>query len=186
MQEHDERFLGEMSEKAAGFYPGLSDRIHELSYQGLGRDIVIGGSLGHPIKLVGYILPLNFEQSRHILMFKSGLIIVTEPNPKTLITNPDLYKAEFSPSREPLILNWDSNLQRGIYDLYSGLLFKGQSVVLRSDNPTEKEQIKQALARAFSFAEELKREKDAAQREIADELIISLDRLLNPPKEDPK
>lgn len=189
MLERDEGFLDKMGELAAGYYPGLSERINELSYQGLGRAIVVGGATDISIELVGYILPINFEQSKHVLMFNSGLVMVTEPNPRIVVRNPNLYKVEFSPSTEPLVIDSGGSLQRGIHVIYTGTLFKGQEVILRSDNPAEKDQIKLELAQAFSFAEELKRKKDAAQKEIADELINSIDRLLlNLPKkeEEPK
>src|SRR5215210_6595851 len=108
MHENDGDFLKGMNERMEGLYPGVTERIEKLKDEQLGREIGIESRAPQTGEMIftsiGYVLPVNAEQTEHIILFRTGDIVVTAPwpqNPSTQINYADKYKENHSPSSIP-------------------------------------------------------------------------------------
>lgn len=129
--------------------------------------------------LIGYILPVQADQRRHVVIFKTGSILIIEPptGMKYLSSeseSEDKYKRDFSPNEDPLTLSreWGKNALE-VENRY----FKEGIVhtVLSNKNPNDLPKISEAMSQALSFANELKVSREIAKQESLRDLIRKLD-----------
>ena len=173
--EQDDQFLKGIGEQIEGYFPGLSEKIDELNYQQLGRGIVVGQ--GENKKLVGYILPLQANQEKHLVILKSGTIFIIQPNNPSEVSK-EFYIKNFSPSPESSLFPFH-NIQQIERHFIEDISLK---ITLQNNNPQHLPQIYEAMDQAISLARELKEKRDQAKNESAQEFIKKIDAFLNPPK----
>ncbi|MDO8658946.1 MAG: hypothetical protein Q7K55_09480 [Candidatus Levybacteria bacterium] len=182
-EQEDDQFFKGVGEQMEGYFPGLSERIDELNYQQLGRGIMIRKAERDPAsqaKLVGYVLPLQSDQEKHLVILKNGTLFVIEPvhDPQMPGAIP-VHKRDFSPSETryefPDFYNM-AEVEQNLIEL------PGEKISLRNDNPENLPQIYEAMDQAISLAKELKGKRVQAKKESAQTLINKLDTFLNPSK----
>lgn len=205
-----ENFLNDVNAKAEGAYPGMKERLEGLRFEGLGRAIVIEGRskkdklteafmeklIDNTAKpqdvnegkddLIGYSLPLDENELKHLLILKNGSIYVTTPNLDNVISaDPnrkmeeikERYRKQFGLDEQP---NSFPSLWGGVGDWESKyLLSTGDYKILSSNkNPGDIEIIKESIKQATRIAREVKRKKEALTKESVSFLFEELDSLL--------
>lgn len=185
MELHDEDFLKGVGERLEGFYPGLSERIDRLNDEQLGRAIVLK-PIGQQseAQLVGYILSVDQNQSEHVILFKTGDILVTKaenPIPGDSTPVRDIYIAKTSPSEEAIEFHATTRSSQIIQLLIGTNLLMAQ-VTLRNDSFANLPQILEKVDQAIKVASEVKANRDKAKRDSAESVINKLDQLFKPPQ----
>lgn len=167
-------------EQLEGYFPGLPDRIAELNFQQYGRAIIVRKDYRDPEsidKLVGYILPLQEDQGKHLIIFNDGFMLVTEPDDNsTNYEKVERYKNQFRPHNDPLEFDSFSNLPK-IESSFIGPTFWGK-VSLRNDNLSQQQEIAGAIRQAVIVAKELKERRLKAKVETVNLFLGEIDGLL--------
>ena len=127
--------------------------------------------------LIGYILPIQVDQKRHVLIFKTGTILVTEPS-TDYYEGSDRREKEYReyciPNDYPLGLSshWGKNATEVENKFFIRTPFK---VVLSNKNPNDLPKISEAMSQALSFANELKTSREKAKQDSVQDLMKQLD-----------
>lgn len=191
--EGDDEFLRSMGERLEGFYPGIYERLERLASEQLGRAIIFPNSPEETARgenrgrLVGYILPTRHDQREHVLLFRNGLVLVSELDRDSSIDY-DKYKRNFAPSERPFdtakanmsIETLEKALTLGIDALNTPSHHWGCRITLRSSQPTQMPQILEKVDQATLIAIETR-----TTRENVKEIIKKLDSIFEPPQELP-
>ena len=200
-------FLSGMDEIAKGYNPEVSRLVDELRFQQLGKPIVYlatpplqhlqqqavssleklagipqtdsKGIQVHNEELIGYILPVNPEQSRHLVIFKDGTMLVIEPR-NTI--NINIYKNYFYPSEAPFQKDRITSIPQIVSNLSSIANPFDCHVLYRNDNPADEAQIDAAREQAVQVAFQLKEQRDRTKKATTRRLIDSFQAFLFPPK----
>lgn len=201
------RFLGDMDERAKGFDPEISRLVDELRFQQLGKPIVyiaappsenyqkqiasslatLAGNAQTPLEsapesaeeeLIGYILPAQSDQNRHLVIFKDGTMLVTEPVDTGKI---DQYRHYFAVSENPFTVDRGTSIPKVVASL-SFVPPTGNKVLYRNDNPSDVPQIDAAREQAIQLAQGLKEQRVKAKGDTSRRLVDGLKNLLFPPK----
>lgn len=183
MAESDKEFLEGVSERLEGFYPGIFERLEKLKSEQLGRAIVFpntpeevarGENKG---RLMGYILPTRYDQLEHVLLFRNGLLLVTNTD---IGIYGGVYREKFSPSEKPFDIHSKESIEELAKELTDGLPHYGCRVTLSSTQPPQMPQILEKVDQATLIAIETK-----TTRENIAEIIKKLDSIFEPPQELP-
>jgi hypothetical protein len=187
MHEDIERVAHEASQRLEGHFPGMPEQIERLNAEQLGRAITLWDE--HPVtkepyeQLIGYTLPVQSDQNRHILLFKSGDIFVTDNRYRDMNgTLHQRYKQHFSPNEEPLRFYKRKSIDEVINELHSSTSPWHAKIIFRNTNPSDKERISEVMDQALSCARETKEARERAKEESTRELMRKLDAFFNPTK----
>lgn len=172
-------------EAMGGAFPGFPERLNQLKATGLGRGI----SLGDPIsggygadsaqnELIGYILPLNTDNTRHIVLLRNGMMVVHEP---IFSTGDGLnrYVTNHAPNDMDYLYSKSVFSDGGVFEQYLGR-DPFSKVVLRGDKPEDVEQIQQALDTALEVARKQKEIEDQTLRNNAQTALGKINDFLTP------
>lgn len=129
-------------------------------------------------ELIGYILPVNPNQTRHLMIFKDGTMLVTEPRSST---NEVAYIGNFSPNEAPMTFGRTWTLPQVIMILSDASPW-GSRTLWRNDNPSDVAQIDTAREQAIQVAQVLKEQRIRAKEETSRRLVDNLKNFLFPPK----
>ncbi len=133
-------------------------------------------------ELIGYALPINVEQSRHVMFFREGLILVTEPKENNESCVKD-YKMRFEPSDHPFITSAPE--REFIREVISGDPDFFSRVILRSDYPEHTQRISEEMKTAIELASQLREKRNLAKQAVIKDTARQIDALLNPPQPPP-
>lgn len=171
MRFEDENFLQAQSERLEGYLPGLPGIIEELNLQYYGRAIFLGPLSGKPDELIGYALPLQENQKRHLVVFKTGDILITEPDISTYPSNQvdwriDTYLKEFSPSLDGMLVI-ALTIHQAIRQFTQAFNKFAAKTTLYNTNPDQESDINQAIVQAVTLGKKLKEQRTRAKETSA-------------------
>lgn len=177
MSAEDDKFFEGIGEQFEGYFPGLPERIDELHFQQYGRGIATSSGSrkleSMKDKLVGYILPVEENQEKHLLVFKDGDMMVVVPDKQITLS---AYQSEFSPN-DALKRFAGFNLSEIKHYYLTSVLCQ---VILRNDSPVLQEEISKVIDQAIDVAKKLKEQRMRARDTSAKEFIQKIDQLLKP------
>jgi hypothetical protein len=149
----------------------MPNKIKSLHSRNLGR--AISHQKNNIDYLLGYILPLNQKQSKHLVLFNDGRIFVTIPSEKL---KKEEYINNFKPNATPFRLDsLDINLVQNTY--LFGAVPKCK-VILKSDEVSHKK-IEKLTFKALKLSQELKRERELLELNNANIAANTIDLFLN-------
>ncbi len=148
-----------------------------------------GISLGDPIvggygagssqnELIGYILPLNDDNTRHIVLLRNGMMVVCEPR-FDVGDGLNHYKTDHAPNDMDNLYSKSVFSDEGVFEQYLGR-DPYSKVVLRGDKPENSEQIQQALDTALEIARKQKEIRDQTLSSNAKDAIRKINDLFTP------
>ncbi len=197
----DDEFLRGAGERLEGYFPGMSERIDKLYAEQLGRGIIIQRSSSappSPDELIGYILPVSRDQREHVVLFKSGDIIITSsvttlPHEQTTQQQANQQYADqhyieiMSPGPIPIELGVRSypSIDRFVNDPNSLRVYLRADIKMRNSNPETVPHILVKVDQAMAIAKEAKAERDKAREDSAKQLMSKIDELLDPKRPNP-
>lgn len=189
----DEKFFQELDEQLEGAAPGLSQRLERLNFEQLGRAIVVkkddrAGDVAKAERIVasvqgksvsdfeeiaqrrnkeflaGYILPVQADQAKHVIILKNGsILVIRSPVPgEAIFSEKHHYLDRFSPNAYALELSHD---WKDVNSIESEYLPQYSKVVLSSKNPRDLPQIAEAISQSLGLARELKASRDKAKQD---------------------
>ena len=163
-----------------GSFPGMKEQIDWLETNRLGRTIAmrkVEPLTQSPKKQirVGYCLPLNNEQTKHIILFEDGLIIVTEPQ-NTDDRFVSSYKEIFSPNELPYEMFGDADIPTAV-----DLIKHSNKVPYTNEMPSYKEIILSDLDKALKLSVEMLASRQQTKIETAQEAILRISRIPKTP-----
>jgi len=173
MIEDDNRFFEQLG-NPDGTNPEMVKRIDELDYNQYGRAIRQKDSN----QLVGYILPLNTNQTEHLVLFVNGRIIKTRPINEMAEW---LYREKLSPSEEPYAELGQSSVGNviGLLSTVHNNYFQALRTAINED-PNQVPEIEEAIKQALSIAKALKDQRQKAKADSLTFLFGEIDNLLRP------
>lgn len=174
----------EASKKLEGYFPGLSEKVDELVYRRYGKGIRINRDERDPqsqSRIVGCILPLDSNQNKHLIILKSGTILVTEPATDVY---EELYRKKYSLSTMDYEFDPIDTLNSVEHNIATGGSHFSK-VILNNQNLDQADQIKQAVIDAVNLARVEKEKRDRAKEETARDAIAKIDQFLNPKPDSP-
>jgi hypothetical protein len=172
MEERDTAFIRDVS--TFGFvessYPGMVERLQALHESEIGRTVYLarqdGDSQAH--LMIGIILPLNFSQTEHIVIFRNGEMVKT-----TYVDtqNRNTYIEKMAPNNNGVIFMNSSLSIDDIPDEFDDNHFTKSKVVLKGDTPEITDELNRDLDAALRNAVELKTtpRSEKKRRSISDE-----------------
>jgi hypothetical protein len=131
---------------------------------------------------VGYVLPLEVDNTSHLLVFNNGIMGVIE----SASTTPDDayergYKDQYSPNAVPLGASSSYPRIHNVTEMSSALLTGGggtRRIVAKNDSSETLPRFKEYIDAAVTTATEAKRNRDAARRESGQYLINQFEKTL--------
>lgn len=183
-----------------GQYPGMHEVIVELGYSSFGRAIVLRSEKQRPApqnteqaiislaagqqreyedRPAGYILPLNADQTSHIVVFDNGHMYRLQSDD---LHGQSRYEEYFAPNEYPLILRADTTGSAEHHLLHGNWSPHDTKAVISNTDPQHVEDMRNAVRQAIEVARELKRRRDEAVSGVADQFIQEFGDLLNPRK----
>lgn len=125
---------------------------------------------------MGYTLPVQSDQEKHLIILKSGRIIVmAPPGDEYREHNKIEYREKFAPNDAPLVLGkgWGTTINE-IEDNYFKTGMNG-TIILSNKKPNDLPQIAEAIDKSLILARELKGARDKAKQESVQGLMGKLD-----------
>lgn len=174
----NEQKFGELTERQKrelmkGNPPEMVELLDMLEFHQLGKPITRHFGTGED-ETIGYMLPTNREQTKHLLIFKDGTVLVTEPDDPY---EKELYIRHHQPSATPFEVNGPS-LPVVVGNLKLRKLFYGK-VTMDSTDPTQTEIVKGEVDKAIKIAQQLKEERTSAKGKVRQHTLTSFKTLLD-------
>jgi len=176
MQEGDKDFLRGMQDKLEGNFPGLPDMLKLLQQEELGR--AIATTEENPVSneitynLQGYILPLTKDQLSHLIVLRTGRMLVIKSHDADFHQRE--YRNTFSPSSEPLKYHYTRTPDSIAADLKMGV----GKILADNIHPAEAHFFDNAVEDAISCAQEAKREREIAKERTVGKFMQRLNETL--------
>ena len=172
--EHDNK--PNFKELLQGDFPEMPDLLKELDFYKLGRAITVFESRDPTeTKSIGYILPLDVDQSRHLAIFQDGTIIIIEPRTKE---DEVAYHGHMDINESALFLFQSYSPA----DLLAYWATTSQPYKITRTNLDESaiEEINTAVDTALEVARGLKESRDRARITTASNAVDKLNHFLHP------
>jgi hypothetical protein len=134
--------------------------------------------------LAGYILPVQADQEKHVMILKTGIIAITQPKRDDREYYVEQYKKDFSPNEYPMMFPnvWGKDTNRLYEDLLKDNYCK---VILSNQKPEDVPQVMEALDQSLVLAKELKVTREKAKQDSLKGLMGKLDAFFNEGKPGP-
>lgn len=163
-----DKFIRNQEERFEGKFPGVKERVEGLAAEGIGRSISVQtiGKMQRQQRIIGsdkigYILPVNTENTEHVVLFNTGDVVVIISTPGYM----DNYRTNFSPSEEPLsIFADDGNSLPATVDQFLSYPFFHR-IIMRNSNPDQQNQVISKFEQALELAKIEKAKRESAKRE---------------------
>jgi hypothetical protein len=133
--------------------------------------------------LIGYVLPAQSNQEKHVMIFKTGDIFVTAPPENGYLHSKENYIEEFSPNDEPIKLG--SVYGKNVAGVLEGYFKHYVKFTLSNKNPNDLPQISETIKQALVIAKELKTTREKAKQESIKSLTSQLDSFFDNGKQGP-
>lgn len=168
--------IHEASAQLEGVQPGMPEFITELNHNRLGRAVAMQemGQQGTTPKLIGYSLPLNREETSHLLIFENGHMYGLQAG------HPDdtpLYQLAFASNDEPYTLN-ETRLSSAERRILNETTYHDRRNRISNLDPKGAEVMAGLVDQALDVARTLKEEREAAVQKTAKNLMEKFGPLL--------
>lgn len=167
----DEQFLRRMEEQLEGYIPGLPEQIDKLNEARLGRAIVLrrpaqAEHLSEP-EMIGYTLPTGHNQLEHVLIFNTGVILVSSVESNFSMYT-ERYLKIYGRSEQALEFS-ESSIGDVIKRVTENANLASSKILLTNNTPDQASQVLQKVDEALKTAAEYKSSRDSA-RQVVDKL----------------
>ncbi len=123
--------------------------------------------------LVGYVLPAQADQKKHVVILRNGsILIIRPPLPGKALFGEEYYEKKFSPNSHPIEVGRSYGGVDALETTYIPLFGE---IVLSSKNPRDLPKISEAVSQSLGLARELKASRDKAKQEGLGNLMGQLD-----------
>lgn len=173
-QEHDDPFLRAVriaaGERLEGAFTGMPEVIGALNRQQLGRPLAMWGIEDDDVEkeIIGYCLPLDEEQTQHLVAFESGRICQIGAVGDSAAFRE--YRNRFSPNERPIAIDADDAHDAELRFMHQ---FEKRCTVtlLRNDEPSHEALFGDMFVRAWETANSIKTKREDAQRRTAQQFV---------------